>query len=160
MVDPIAKVSRRWRRTRITDGVTPNCPGLASNAPCARGFDICAKGGIPRAKENRVCAKRNVVCTNGNVPRAKGRMARATGNAPCALATTPCDPGRLPVNRVAPQIRRFLGIKFLRSGCEFFARWLSMRLLTDPQRLMDFGQKFPKNNDGRQESFLMFRLRF
>lgn len=48
------------------------------------------------------------------------------------------------------------GKKFLRSGREPFARWLSIRLPTVPRMLMKFGQKFSKNDGGRQAAFLIF----
>ena len=45
------------------------------------------------------------------------------------------------------------GIKFLRSGCEPFARWLSRRLPTVPRMLMECGGNFSKKGRGRQEGF-------
>ena len=56
----------------------------------------------------------------------------------------------------AVQSRRVWGVKFLRSGREPFARWLSIRLPTVPRMLMKFGQKFSKNDGGRQAAFLIF----
>src|ERR1035437_8888429 len=43
------------------------------------------------------------------------------------------------------------GKKILRSGRVAFARWLSIKLLTDPRFLMECGRDFSKNGGGRQD---------
>ncbi len=48
---------------------------------------------------------------------------------------------------------RVWGIKCLRSGCELFAQWLSIRLPTVTRMLMECEQEFSKNDGGRQERF-------
>src|ERR1035441_5463079 len=66
------------------------------------------------------------------------------------LASLRSDWGSRPENGDANGSWPIWGIKFLRSGRVAFARWLSMRLLTDPRWLMTCEMNFCKN-DGRSE---------
>jgi hypothetical protein len=52
--------------------------------------------------------------------------------------------------------RPIWGVKILRSGCEPFARWLSVKFPTVTRFLMECGRDFSKNDGGRQVGFLIF----
>ena len=64
------------------------------------------------------------------------------GTAGGELGTVLRNWGSRPEKCAADGSRSVWGIKFLRSGCELFARWLSRRLPTVPRMLMECGQKF------------------
>jgi hypothetical protein len=64
--------------------------------------------------------------------------------------------GSRPENRNADGSRPVWGEKFPRSGRVAFARWLSIKLLTDPRILMECGRDFSKNGGGRHELIKKF----
>jgi hypothetical protein len=64
--------------------------------------------------------------------------------------------GSRPEKYAADGSRPVWGIKFLRSGCELFARWLSIRLPTVPGVHMECWWNFSKNGGGRQAGILTY----
>jgi hypothetical protein len=75
-----------------------------------------------------------------------------------ALGTMLHDWGSRPENDAADGCQRVWGIKFLRSGCELFARWLSRRFPTVSRSLMECEQEFLGAAGGRQVLFEQFIL--
>ena len=89
----------------------------------------------------------------GSVAGKMGMGVGKLGTAGGGLGTVLRNWGSRPENCAADGSRPVWGIKFLRSGCELFARWLSSRLPTVPRMLMECGQEFSKNDGGRQLLF-------
>jgi hypothetical protein len=84
-----------------------------------------------------------------------GKLGTASGE----LGTVLRNWGSRPEKCAADGSRSVWSIKFLRSGCEFFARWLSLKLPTVPtvpRMLMECGQKFLTAAGGRQVLFEQF----
>ena len=90
----------------------------------------------------------------GSVAGKMGMGVGKSGTAGGELGTMLRNWGSRPENCAAEGSRSVWGIKFLRSGCELFARWLSRRLPTVPRMLMECGQKFLTAAGGRQAFFL------
>ena len=81
-----------------------------------------------------------------------GKLGTAGGE----LGTVLRNWGSRPENCAADGSRPVWGIKFLRSGCELFARWLSRRLPTVPRMLMECERNFVAAAGGRQVLFEQF----
>jgi hypothetical protein len=91
--------------------------------------------------------------------RAAGKMGIGVvklGTARGELGTVLRNWGIRPEKRAADGSRPVWGIKFLRSGCEPFARWLSRRLPTVPRSLMECALIFLGAANGRQVLFEQF----
>ena len=86
----------------------------------------------------------------GSVAGKMGMVFGKLGTAGGELGTALRNWGSQPEKCAADGSRPVLGMKFLRSGCELFARWLSRRLPTVPRMLMECGQKFVTVAGGRQ----------
>ena len=89
-----------------------------------------------------------------------GKMGAAigkTGAGVGALGAAPRNWGRRPGNDGSLNSRSVWGIKFLRSGRELFARWLSIKLPTVTRMLMECGSNFSKKDGGRQAAFSFSR---
>ena len=86
----------------------------------------------------------------GSVAGKMGMVVGKLGTAVGELGTVLRNWGSRPENCAADGSRSVWGIKFLRSGCELFARWLSSRLPTVPRMLMECGRNFVAAADGRQ----------
>ena len=86
----------------------------------------------------------------GSVAGKKGMGVWKLGTAVGELGMALRNWGSRPEICAADGSRPGWGIKFLRSGCELFARWLSSRLPTVPRMLMECGRNFVAAADGRQ----------
>ena len=73
----------------------------------------------------------------GSVAGEMGMVVGKLGTAGGELGTMLCNWESRPENCAADGSRSVWGIKFLRSGCELFARWLSIRLPTVSRSLME-----------------------
>jgi len=73
----------------------------------------------------------------GSVAGKMGMGVGKLGTAGGGLGTVLRNWGSQPEKCAADGSRPVWGIKFLRSGCELFARWLSSRLPTVPRELME-----------------------
>jgi len=89
----------------------------------------------------------------GSVARKMGMVVGKLGTAGGELGMALRNWGSQPEKCAADGSRPVLGMKFLRSGCELFARWLSSRLPTVPRMLMECGRNFVAAAGGRQTDF-------
>ena len=89
----------------------------------------------------------------GSVAGKKGMGVWKLGTAVGELGMALRNWGSRPEICAADGSRPGWGIKFLRSGCELFARWLSSRLPTVPRMLMECGRNFAAAAGGRQTDF-------
>ena len=86
-----------------------------------------------------------VVCTEARMISAaekSGKRVGKLGTAGGELGTVLRDWGRRSENCAAEGSRLAWAVKFLRSGRDVAARWLSIRLPTFPRMLMECGQNF------------------
>ena len=88
----------------------------------------------------------------GSVAGKMGMVVGKSGTAGGELGMALRNWGSQPENCAADGSRPVWGIKFLRSGCELFARWLSRRLPTVPRMLMECALIF--KNGRRSSSFV------
>jgi hypothetical protein len=96
----------------------------------------------------------------GNVARKLGIAVGELGTDVGAVGAVLCNWGHRPEICAATGSRRFWDEKFLRSGRDASARWLSVRLLIVTRSRMAYGGNISKNDGGRQEGFLIWCCEF
>ena len=114
---------------------TGGASGEMGETPRELGEMVGETGGVLRNMGGTV---RETGGTLGEMGEALREMGEVVGK----MGGTLCNWGRRPENRCAAVSRRVWGIKIPRSGCEPFARWLAIKLPTDPRVRMECGMTF------------------